>query len=166
MAARKATIGLATIVVIGLVGGFLFGGGLVGSDSAQSQAGTEYPEDIMRISQQVADHLADGDRILLRETDDGPELYIRKPDKVLSGAALRAAARGLPYDPADLLAPVHDAAGEVVGYSAPNVPQLLSRDAVDSPDFDLCALQVEANQHAREVAPKELGELPPFKPIC
>jgi hypothetical protein len=72
-------------------------------------------------------------------------VYMRCVDAARQTAASIAKARGKPYNPADLLPPVRDEAGRIVGYEPANTGRLLTVKEVDDPRFNLCAIQKADN---------------------
>jgi len=83
-----------------------------------------------------------GDLDLLGIADDYERVkYVTCVDDARSRAAQFAKARGKPYNPADLLPPLRDEAGRIVGYNAVNTRRPLTVREVNDPHFDLCAIQ-------------------------
>lgn len=108
----------------------------------------EYPPDLVASTRVAADTRWDTDPVVFQETDDGPRLFAAKADLEMQFLALRARARGLPYNTADLLVPLHNGRAELVGYLVVGVG-ILRPEQVAPPGFDLCAVEVAAEERKR-----------------
>lgn len=109
-----------------------------------------YPDELVAKASEMVNVQFAEDPIRYRETDESPVIYTSKADMARMLVADMARRRGLPYRRADLLAPLTDESGKIVGYEALNVSRLLTVPEVSARDFDLCAIQVaQAEQSDR-----------------
>jgi hypothetical protein len=126
----------------------------------------EYPTRSVEIGQKMAMGQWKDDPVTF-EDGDGRLTYAARRDLALSITAQHARFLGLPYRESDLLAPVVDAHGKLVGYTASGLGRYLSPQEVSVPGFDLCRLQVAVQRdilvHAREDAAS--GKLGPNAPV-
>jgi hypothetical protein len=86
--------------------------------------------------------------------------YITMADMVRRGAAHQAKLRGEPYNPADLLWPLRDAAGRIREYQGTNMLRSLTPAQVRAPDFDLCRFQVADAKKRIEMTRRRVREHP------
>jgi hypothetical protein len=99
---------------------------------------------------------------LLGVHDDGkPTMYQTKAEVALALAAEVARRTGSPYNPADLLIPLRDEAGRIVGYGANNVSGVITIAEASDPAFDLCALQIAAAEEQLRMFREHPEDVPP-----
>jgi hypothetical protein len=153
---NSTKVGVIAFCVIALGAGLAAAGVRLSSgDSATNTRVTVphdpmYPEFLWERAEKLVNSQFDEDPIPARESDDGPLRLTAKADMMIRGiVANNAKALGLPYRAEDLLTPVTDERGKLVGYAAPNAGRLISVEEARSPDFDLCAVQNAALAEAR-----------------
>lgn len=100
------------------------------------------------------------EQIPIQERDDGPVVYATRADTLRRLVASSARAQGLAYEERDLLTPVRNGKGVVVGYTASNVGRIISVEEASRPAFDLCALQVAEVSRAMAIAGARGVEVP------
>ncbi len=146
------------LLAIGLVGVFMAGGSSGPSPTVSASANRVavrsetplLPENLERSIEGSADAFGPWP-MRIRETDDGEVLFMARDDFVRSQRAALAQHLGLEFAAGELLAPLRNEAGDIVGYEASNVSRMITIDEAKAPGFDLCALQA---QNAEDWCPK------------
>lgn len=124
------------------------GGARTLAASGRSPSLDGYPADVVEGARLATSGLFTGDPVVFQEHDDAPPLYARRADLVAQFTALTARARELPYRDQDLLVPVRNGGGTLVGYLLANVG-LLTPQQVAEPGFDICTVELDALERAR-----------------